>query len=444
MNLNREHLHSYQNRAVKHILEKPKSALFLDMGMGKTVSTLTAIDELLYQTFDVNKVLIIAPLRVCNSTWIQEAKKWEHTKYLSFINLAGGSANMRKGLQKTSDVYLINRENVKALVTHLGNKWDFDMVIIDESSSFKSHSSQRFKALKKVLHKVTRMVLLTGTPASNGYLDLWSQFYLLDSGERLGRTMTIYKSRYFDKDYMGWNFTLKNGAVKKIQDKISDLVLSMSAEDYLELPEVLPIVLENKLSGKLLKQYQEFEKDMLLALDKENTLTAMSASTLTNKLLQFCSGNIYDENKNVIHFHDLKIDTLKEIIEENPNENLLVAYNYKHELEAIKKHFPDAVVLDKNAKTVEKWNKGEIKMLVTHAQSAGHGLNLQKGGHIVVWYGMTWSLELYQQFNARLNRQGQKEKVKIIHIAVGDIEYKLMTTLAQKDIVQSDLLESLK
>ena len=398
----------------------------------------------MYQNFEINKVLIIAPLRVCNSTWMQEAKKWEHTKHLKFVNLAGGASKMKVGLQKHADVYLINRENVKSLVTHLGNKWDFDMIVIDESSSFKSPSSQRFRALKKILHKLKRVVLLTGTPASNGYMDLWSQFYLLDGGERLGKTMTLFKDRYFIKDYMGWNFELRKGAVKKIEDRISDLVLSMSAEDYLELPEVINIVLENKLDGKLLKQYKEFENEMLLSLDNDEKLTAMSASTLTNKLLQFCSGNVYDDKKNVKHFHKLKIDTLKEIVEENPDESLLVAYNYKHELEAIKKHFPEAVILDKDASTIDKWNKGEIKMLVAHPASAGHGLNLQKGGSIIVWYGFTWSLELYQQFNARLNRQGQEKQVKIIHIAVGEIEYKLMQTLAKKDVAQSKLLEALK
>jgi SNF2 family DNA or RNA helicase len=247
------------------------------------------------------------------------------------------------------------------------------MVVIDESSSFKSASSQRFKALKKVLPKVDRMVLLTGTPASNGYGDLYSQFYLLDSGYRLGRTQTLFRSRYFDKDFMGWNYTLRSGAVKEIQDKIQDLVLSMSAKDYLELPDYIPSVLGNQLSGDLLKKYLILEKDMVLALNKEDSINAMSASTLTNKLLQFCSGNMYDEHKVVHHFHNLKVDTLREIMEENPNDNLLVAYNYKHELETLQKEFPEAVVLSKSGDEVTKWNKGEIKMLLAHPSSAGHG-----------------------------------------------------------------------
>ena len=442
--LSRENLHDYQNRAVRHIHDKPKSALFLDMGLGKTVSTLTAIEELINDYFDVEKVLIIAPLRVCNSVWEQEAKKWKHTSNLKFSNMSGGTANMKKGLQRNAHIYLINRENVKALVKHLGKKWDFDMVVIDESSSFKSHASQRFRALKSVLHFINRMVLLTGTPAPNGYIDLWSQFYLLDSGERLGRNITTYRSRFFEKDYMGFNYTLRSGSVKVIQDKVQDLVLSMSAEDYLDLPDVIPTVIDNKLEGKLLSTYKDFEKNLLLEMDNEDVITAMSMATLTNKLLQFCSGNMYDDNQNVHNFHNLKIDSLKEILEANPNENILVAYNYKHELDAITKAFPEAVVLDKKGDAVEAWNKGEIKILLAHPASAGHGLNLQYGGSTIVWYGFTWSLELYQQFNARLNRQGQTKKVRLMHIAVGDIEHRLMSTLTKKDVTQKELLTSLK
>jgi SNF2 family DNA or RNA helicase len=426
---------------VKHILEHKNSALFLDMGLGKTITTLTAIEELIYK--DVEKVLIIAPLRVCNSVWVQEAENWEHTTYMSFTNLSGGSANMLKGLKESSDIYLINRENVKALIETTKGKWDFDMVVIDESSSFKSYSSQRFKALKKVLHLIDKMVLLTGTPSPNGYMDLWSQIYLLDRGERLGKNITAFRNRYFTKDFMGWSYEINPYAPAKIQSLIKDVAISMSSEDYLELPDFIPTVLENKLSGKLLKQYKEFEKEMLLDLDGE-LITAMSAATLSNKLLQFCSGNIYGEDGQIHHFHELKLDTLQEIIDSSPDENLLVGYNYKHELTALKKKFPDAVVLDKEGKAVEQWNRGEIKLLLAHPASAGHGLNLQKGGKTLIWYGFTWSLELYQQFNKRLHRQGQKDNVRCIHITVGDIEYKLMKTLSQKDATQQQLLDNLK
>lgn len=442
--LKKNQLHNYQHRAVNHILDIPKSALFLDMGLGKTVSTLTAVEDLMHDSFDVGKVLIIAPLRVCNTVWMQEAKKWEHTQSLTFSNLAGGKAKMLVGLQRKADIYIINRENVKALVMHLGKKWDFDMVVIDESSSFKSPSSQRFKALKKMLPLIKRMVLLTGTPASNGYGDLYSQFFLLDGGYRLGRTQTMFRTRYFDKDFMGWTYTLRDGAVKMIQDQIQDLVLSMSADDYLELPDFVPSVLGNELEGELLRKYLKFKNDMILAISKDEKITALSAATLTNKLLQFCSGNMYDENGTIHHFHGLKTDTLKEIIDENPNDNILVAYNYKHELEALQQAFPEAVTLDKKGVAVEEWNRGRIKILLAHPASAGHGLNLQDGGSLIVWYGFTWSLELYQQFNARLHRQGQTKKVRAMHIAVGDIEHDLMTALAKKDIVQSELLEVLK
>jgi SNF2 family DNA or RNA helicase len=439
--LNKSDLHEYQHKGVKHILEHKNSALFLDMGLGKTITTLTAIEELIYK--DVEKVLIIAPLRVCNSVWVQEAENWEHTTYMSFTNLSGGSANMLKGLKESSDIYLINRENVKALIETTKGKWDFDMVVIDESSSFKSYSSQRFKALKKVLHLIDKMVLLTGTPSPNGYMDLWSQIYLLDRGERLGKNITAFRNRYFTKDFMGWSYEINPYAPAKIQSLIKDVAISMSSEDYLELPDFIPTVLENKLSGKLLKQYKEFEKEMLLDLDGE-LITAMSAATLSNKLLQFCSGNIYGEDGQIHHFHELKLDTLQEIIDSSPDENLLVGYNYKHELTALKKKFPDAVVLDKEGKAVEQWNRGEIKLLLAHPASAGHGLNLQKGGKTLIWYGFTWSLELYQQFNKRLHRQGQKDNVRCIHITVGDIEYKLMKTLSQKDATQQQLLDNLK
>ncbi len=443
--LNKSNMHHYQERGVNHILNKRKVALFLDMGLGKTITTLTAIEDLMYASFDVGKVLIIAPLRVCNTVWAQEAKKWEHTKDLTFVNLAGGKANMLKGLQRRADIYLINRENVKALVQQYPfSKFPFDMIVIDESSSFKSHSSQRFRALKNVAHRTSHMVLLTGTPASNGYGDLWSQFYLLDGGERLAKTIGLFRQRYMKVDYFGHSYDLTDGSMKKIQDKLQDITLSMSADDYLELPKFIPSVLGNTLDGKLKKEYLTFKKEMVLMKDGVDGVNAVSAAALTNKLLQFCSGNVYDEDRKVHHIHDLKIDTLKEIIEENPDDNILVAYNFKHELAALTKHFPDGVVLDKEGKAVDDWNNGKIKLMFAHPASAGHGLNLQDGGSLIVWYGFTWSLELYQQFNARLHRQGQTQHVRCLHIAVGDIEYALMTALSQKDATQKTLLEGLK
>lgn len=442
--LKKKQLHNYQLKAVEHIMNKPQSALWLDMGLGKTAATLTAINDLIYKEWDVAKVLVIAPLRVANSVWHKEAAKWEHTKGLKFSIVTGKLKDRIAALQRSVDVYVINRENTEWIVNYYKKKFPFDMVVIDESSSFKSYSSKRFKALKKVLPYIDRFVELTGTPSPNGYMDLWSQFYLLDQGLRLGKTITFYRNRYFDKDFMGFNYTLREGFDKIIHNEIDDLVLSMSSEDYLELPDFVPTVLGNKLEGKLLKQYNDFETDMIMAMSEEDQITALTAATLSNKLLQFCSGNIYDENKDVHHIHDLKVDTLKEIVEDNPNDNILVAYNYKHELETLKKHFPEAVVMDKEGVAVDDWNEGKIKMLLAHPASAGHGLNLQDGGSLAVWYGFNWSLELYQQFNKRLHRQGQKNIVRCIHIAVGDAEERLMEALALKDVTQEGLLNALK
>lgn len=401
----------------------------------------------MYDEFSVTKVLIICPLRVANTVWHTEASKWSHLKNLRFSIVTGSQTERIAALQRSADIYVINRENIPWLVAYKKEKWDFDMVVIDESSSFKSHSSQRFKALKKVSTKITRMVQLTGTPASNGYMDIWSQMYLLDGGHRLGRTISMFRDRYFNKDYMGFKYELREGAVAQIQEKIQDLILSMSADDYLELPDYIPSVIYNKLEGKLLKDYREFEKQMVLDIKKEskvNQITAVSAATLSNKLLQFCSGNLYDENGTVHHIHDLKVEMLKEIIDESPNDNILVAYNYKHELASLQQAFPSAVVLDKAGSAVDRWNKGDIKLLLAHPASAGHGLNLQFGGSLIVWYGFTWALELYQQFNARLHRQGQVNHVRVMHLAVGEIENHLMQSLSRKDVTQKQLLESLK
>lgn len=441
--LTKGNLHNYQHKGVTHIIDNPSSALFLDMGLGKTATSLTAADELIYDRFEVDKILVIAPLRVANNVWHTEASKWEHLKHLKFSIVTGSARDRVKALQRTADIYVINRENVKWLVDYYKNKFPFQMVFIDESSSFKNPASQRFKSLKKVLHKIKRMVLLTGTPAPNGYMDLWSQIYLLDSGLRLGKNITFFRSRYFDKDFMGYNYTLREKADIQIQEAISDIVLSMQSEDYLELPEHVTSVLGNKLEGDLLKKYQKLEADMIMEIE-DDKITAMSAAALSNKLLQFCSGNMYDEVGNVHHIHSLKIDTLKEIIDENPADNILVAYNYRHELEAIKSAFPEAKVLSKNGQEVSDWNEGKIKLLLAHPASAGHGLNLQDGGSVYVWYGFTWSLELYQQFNKRLHRQGQSDTVRGFHIAVGDTEYRLMSVLSKKDATQDDLLKALK
>lgn len=442
--LSRDDMHDYQNRAVQFIKDKGRCALLLDMGLGKTTSTLTAVSDLL-DGFMVNKVLVIAPLRVANSVWAQESQKWSHLKHLS-TNVCTGTERQRiAALSSQADVYTINRENVPWLVKHFGKKWPFDCVVIDESSSFKSASSQRFKALKKILPDTQYMVLLTGTPSPNGLLDLWSQIYLLDFGASLGRTMGGYKQRFFDSDHMGYKFTPRVGSDERIRSLINDFCLSMSAVDYLELPERINLNVEIELDAKARKFYEQFEKELLAELDNGEVVEALNAAVLANKLLQVSNGFTYtDDKKNWQTVHSAKLDALKELVEQN-DEPMLVAYNYKIDLERIIEAFPDAIVLDSDPETIARWNRGDIKMLLAHPASAGHGLNLQAGGALCVWFGLNWSLELYQQFNARLHRQGQTKPVRIVHIvAKGCIDERVLTVLADKDAVQSKLLNALK
>lgn len=444
--LTRDLMHEYQTRCVNHIINTPKSALWLDMGLGKTLTTLTAIADL-SDMFDIHKTLIIAPLRVANTTWHTELLKWAHTKHLTYRICTGSEKHRISQLLLPADLYIINRENIKWLVDFYGKKWPFDNVVIDESSSFKSSKSQRFKALKKVYPFIDRMTQLTGTPSPNGMLDVWPQIALLDNGERLGRNMTTYKQRYFQSDYMGYKYEIKDGAQVTIQNKISDLVVSMKAEDYLQLPDRIDLIEHVTLKKSHLKRYNEFEKDLVLEVDnQEDDVIASNAAVLAGKLLQFANGSVYldDTGKSEL-IHSEKLDTLSQIVDDNPDENLLIAYNFKFDLEQLKAKFPDAVVMSKSGEEVEQWNKGEIKMLLCHPASAGHGLNLQYGGSMIVWYGLTWSLEYYQQFNARLHRQGQTKPVRIVHIIAKDtIDERVLKVLGEKDIVQDNLLEALK
>ena len=442
--LTRDLLHDYQNQSVEFIKATPKCALWLDLGLGKTLTTLTAISDL-SDSFDIHKVLIIAPLRVANTTWHKELLNWQHTKHLKYRIVTGSAKNRQSELLRDADVYIINRENVKWLVEHYGKNWPFDMVVIDESSSFKSPSSQRFKALRKVFNLTDRMVQLTGTPSPNGMMDLWAQIALLDNGERLGRNMTAYKNRYFESDFMGYNYTLRDGADKLIQDKIADITISMKSEDYLQLPERIDLVERVQMSPKHQKQYKQLEKEFILALN-DGEVTALSAATLANKLLQYANGALYvDDIQTYEVLHQHKLDALAELVEDNPTENILVAYNYKFDLDQLVKRFPDAVVMDKEGVAVDEWNKGNIKMLLAHPASAGHGLNLQHGGAVTVWYGLNWSLELYQQFNGRLHRQGQKRCVRVIHLVTeGTIDEKVMQAIENKAETQEALMQALK
>lgn len=443
--LSRKCLHEYQRRAVDFIIEKKRSALFLDMGLGKTTTSLTAATDLL-DACAVARVLIIAPLRVANSVWAQEAKQWEHTQHLRISVCTGTEKKRIAALHQTADIYVINRENVPWLVKHYGKKWPFDCVIIDESSSFKSPGSQRFKALKKIVPHTEYLWLLTGTPSPNGLLDLWSQMYLVDFGERLSRTMTNYKQRFFEQDYMGYNWTPREGSNATIHALISDKVMSMSAADYLDVPDRVDIVERVELSAKLLREYQQFEKTMLAELDNGTEVEAISAAALANKLLQWSNGATYVDDKGSWHeLHSAKLDALADIVEQNPNENMLVAYNYKSDLARLQKRFPNAVVLGKDQSTIDDWNAGKIPMLLAHPASAAHGINLQKGGSLIVWFGLNWSLELYQQFNGRLHRQGQTKPVRVVHlVANGCIDERVMSVIESKDHTQLALLNALK
>jgi len=433
-------LYNHQKTTIEIAKDLKKCALFLDMGMGKTATSLT-ISSFFYDDLFIDKTLIIAPKRVAKSVWHKEAKQWEHLKDLNIKICVGSEKERLAALNSEADIYVINKDVIPWLVKNY--KWKWDMVIGDESSMFKTHSSKRVRALRKILKNLKSIILLTGTPSPNGYMDLWSQIFLIDQGERLGKTITGFRQRFFDVDYMGYNYTLKPGAKEQIDNLIKDICVTMSSEDYLDLPEVIPLTEYIELPEDVKKQYKELEKTFLLQLEKAE-ITSASAAVLSNKLLQMCNGAIYDEEKNTHEIHDEKIKTLKEIIEDNPNENFLIGYNFKSDLKRIKKAFPKAVEL-KTTEDEDKWNEGKIKMLLAHPASAGHGLNLQYGGSILIWFGLTWNLEHYQQFNKRLHRPGQTKPVRIIHIvAKGCLDERVMLALGSKAKTQQDLLDYLK
>ena len=423
------------------------------MGLGKTVSTLTALSDL-SDSFAVKRTLIVGPLRVANTVWKQEAQKWSHTCDLSIKIATGTPKNRTAALLSNAEIIVINRENIPWLVDFYCkndktnkynlNKWPFDCIVIDESSSFKSSKSGRFKAIKRILPKTEYMVLLTGTPAPNGLLDLWSQSYLIDQGVTLGRNITAYRNRFFTTDYMGYSYEPRSDAKENIEALIAPYTLSMQAEDYLTLPSRLDTVVEIDIPPTAMKAYIEFKKEMYIDFHG-NDFEALNAATLANKLLQFANGAVYtDELKNFSTVHDSKLDALKDIIDDNPNENILLAYNFKSDLIRLKKKFPELVVLSKEGKELEKWNCGKIKLMACHPASAGHGLNLQGGAAMMVWFGLNWSLELYQQFCARLHRQGQTRPVKVIHlIAKNTIDEKVMSVLLDKEAIQTSLLKAL-
>ena len=464
-------LHKYQLACVQHIIEHPFCGVFVDMGLGKTISTLTAINYLMFDYCEVNSVLVIAPKRVAESVWQEEAEKWEHTKHLRFSKIIGTAKQRIAAVMETkADIYIISRDNVAWLCAlYGGGKLPFDMVVVDELSSFKSYKSERFKALRGARPYLKRLVGLTGTPAPNGLIDLWPQIYLMDRGERLEKTISRYRERYFrpgqTNGHVVYSYDLMSDSEYLIHKKIEDICISMKADDYLEMPFRTDNYIKLRMPEALKKQYDDFEKNKVLDLisaaetieqedengnsvfvEKPVEVNVVNAAALSNKLLQFANGAIYDEERNVFPIHDIKLEALKEIIEDANGQSVLVAWTYQFDrdriVEYLKKYKPREL---KNNKDIEDWNAGKIQVMLAHPASAGHGLNLQAGGSIIVWFGQTWSLELYQQFNARLYRQGQQNHVVINHLILqGTHDEDVIRALKAKDKKQNALMNSIK
>ena len=438
--------HDYQVFATEYILQNPIAAILLDMGLGKSVITLTAVFDLTLDSFLVRKVLVIAPLRVARDTWPAEITKWDHLQGLKYTVAIGNERERKAALMQKVQVYLINRENVEWLVTKSGLPFDFDMVVVDELSSFKSHQAKRFKSLMKVRPCVKRIVGLTGTPSSNGLMDLWAEFRLLDMGQRLGRYIGNYRSTFFVPDKRNaqvvFSYKPKPGAGEAIYRLISDITISMKGSDYLKLPQLVLNEVSVQMSPAEELHYQTMKDKMVLSLIGKE-IDAANAAALSGKLLQMASGAVYDENHEVAHLHDRKLAALEDLIEAGNGKPVLIAYWFKHDLERILKRFP-AERLD-SAESIRRWNQGEIPIAVIHPASAGHGLNLQTGGSTLVWFSLTWSLELYQQTNARLWRQGQKDTVVIHHIITkGTIDEQIMKVLRLKDKTQTALIDAVR
>lgn len=436
--------HPYQVYATRRIVEDSHVGLLLGMGLGKSVITLTAIDELIYDRLAVDRVLIIAPKKVAEATWQAEAAKWDHLRRLRISTALGTADERLAAINAVADITIINRENVVWLVETLGRAWPFDMIVVDESSSFKSPAAKRFKALKRMLPRTGRVVILTGTPAPNGIEDLWAQIYLLDQGERLGRFVTHYRERYFDHNPWRHEYVPKAGAFEAVRDRISDICVSMSAEDYLQLPEMILHDVPVALDPKAAKAYREMEKTMVMELAGEE-ISATTAAALTGKLLQLCGGCVYDDTGEAHHVHDAKLEALEELLEAL-TEPALLFYGYRHELPGLRKAAKGKRVRElKGAEDVAAWNRGEVDVLLAHPASCAYGLNLQQGGRHVIWYTLTWSLELYQQANARLYRQGQERPVIVHRLLVqGGVDQDVAAALTGKDETQAALLEALK
>lgn len=444
--------HDYQRYATEYIESHPEAAVFLDMGLGKTSITLTALNNLLFDYFDVHRILVVAPLRVARNTWSDEIEKWEHLHNLTFAIAVGTEKERLEALRKQADITMINRENLQWLIEKSGQPFEFDMIVIDELSSFKNHQAKRFKALMKVRPKVKRIVGLTGTPSSNGLMDLFAEFKILDMGMRLGRFIGQYRNTYFKPDKVNgpivYSYKSLPGAEDAIYEKISDITISMKAADHLKMPELVNTKYMVHLSEKEKKKYEDMKAELVLALP-EGEITAANAASLSGKLSQMANGAVYADDESILPIHDKKLDALEDIIESANGKPTLIAYWFKHDLMRIEQRLTEKKILfqklDSDA-SMKKWNSGELPVALIHPASAGHGLNLQSGGSTIVWFGITWSLELYQQTVARLYRQGQTSgTVTVIHILTeGTVDEKIMKALADKDSTQSALIDAVK
>ena len=444
--------HEYQRFVIDYIKKNPIAAVFLDMGLGKTSITLTALNDLLFDSFDVHRILVVAPLRVARNTWSSEIKKWEHLQDLQYSIVVGTEKERMTALEKRADIYIINRENVQWLVEKSGKKFDYDMVVVDELSSFKNHEAKRFRAFMKVRPKVKRIVGLTGTPSSNGLMDLFAEFKLLDMGERLGRFIGAYRANFFRPDKMNgpivYSYKPIPGAESMIYNRISDITISMKATDYLKMPELVSSRYEVQMDDVEKQKYEEFKKDLVLEIE-DGEITAANAASLSGKLSQMANGAVYSDDLTVMQIHDRKLDALEDIIEAANGKPVLVAYWFKHDLiriaEGLKKLKVVWEKLDSN-ESIRKWTEKELQVGLIHPASAGHGLNLQSGGSTMVWFGLTWSLELYQQTVARLWRQGQTENTVVIQhiVTAGTIDERILKALEQKDNTQSALIDAVK
>ena len=454
--MKRTDLHEYQNYCVEFLKTHPEAMLIIEMGMGKSISALTAILDLMFDSFDVNKVLIIAPLRVCRSVWPEERDLWEHARFLKMSVMVGSAKQREAALRTPADIYVVNRENLKWLTDYLekrGIPWPFDMVVIDELSSFKNHQSQRWKALRKVRPQIKRMVGLTGTPASNGLLDLWAETFLIDKGIRLGRFIGRFREAYFKpagmNPYTGvvFNYVPLPGAEEAIYSRIADIAVSMKALDYLDMPEQVTVNHYVDMDEAERELYDEMRKGLLVEIG-DDKIDAANAAVLSGKLLQMANGAIYNADRQMRVIHDQKLQELADLIEQAVSQNVLVAYWYQHDHERIREYLADLGYKPRDLKSdqdIADWNAGKIQVGLISPASAGHGLNIQKGGHILIWFSLVWSLEMYQQTNARLWRQGQKEVVTIHHIVTRDtVDGDVLSALKHKDTTQQNLISAVK